>query len=82
MAVSDGSNRKEVENELATCRMALSICWSAGGVFLLLGIISEVSKVTLGLASTSWFLLVVGALLAGIIFKLGWVVAWYLKTTR
>ncbi len=82
MTVPDSTNRNEVDNELATCRMALSICWSMGGVFLLLGIISEVTKMTFGLASTSWFLLVIGALLAGIIFKLGWVVAWYMKTTR
>ena len=82
MAVPDWVDRKRVENEFVMCGMALKICWSIAGVFLLLGIISEVTKVTLGLAPTDWFLLVIAALLAAIIFKLGWVVAWYLKTTK
>lgn len=82
MAVPEWSDRKQIENELATCRMALSICWAAGGVFLLLGVMSEVTKIPLGLASTSWFLLVGASLLAALIFKVGWVVAWYMKITK
>ena len=82
MSGPEGADRKHVEDDLITCDRAFSVSWYVGAVFLLLGVVSDVAKVTLGLAATSWFLLVIATLLAAIIFRMGWAVAWYLKTVK
>jgi hypothetical protein len=82
MAVPEWADRKHVEDDLVICGRAFETSWYVGAVFLLLGVISDAGKVNLGLAPTSWFLLVVATLLAAIIFRMGWAVAWYLKTSK
>ena len=56
-------------------------CWFLGMIFAVLGIIADAANVTLGLTSTSWFLLAGVTFLAGIPFFIGMAMIWYLKTT-
>ncbi len=81
MSPSDLTDQK-ISAELNYCALALRVCWYFAAIFLVLGVGSEVLKVNLGLPSTSWFLLLIAAFLAGIIFKLGWTVAWYLTMEK
>ncbi len=71
-----------VARELQVCGLALRICWYFAAVFLVLGVVGEVTGRNIGLAPDSWFLLLVAAFLAGIIFKLGWVMAWYATVSK
>lgn len=82
MAEPDWAGQKKVSTELRFTALALRVCWYFAAVFLVLGVGSEILKVNLGLPSSSWFLLLIATFLAGIIFKLGWVVAWYLTISK
>ncbi len=82
MAKAEKASRKKVTGELETCDQAFNISWYFAMAFLVIGVVAEVTKWNLGLAPISWFLLLVAALLAAIIFRLGWAVAWYLTVTK
>ncbi len=56
-------NREDVKAEIKRCSSVASICVFFCGIFAILGIVGEALNSTLGLASTSWFLL---AILAGL----------------
>jgi hypothetical protein len=47
-----------------------------------LGIIGDAANATLGLEPMSWFLLAIGAFVAGISFFIGWTAAWSSITTE
>ena len=81
MAASNSAERRKVVGDLNACDTAFTVCWYLAGAFLLLGLVGELANLTLGLESISWFLLVIAALLAGVAFRIGWAVGWYLKTT-
>jgi hypothetical protein len=82
MAVSKWADREKVKAELAPCGKGSSAAFILFFIFALLGIISDATNTVLGLGSMSWFLLAIGAVLAGIFFRIGWAVSWYLHTNR
>ncbi len=82
MAASELAARKKALSELVSCELAFDISWYAALLFLVLGVVAEVAKINLGLAATSWFLLVIAALLAAVSFRLGTLLGWYLRTTK
>ena len=55
------------------------VCWTLGLVFTVLGVIGEAMNATLGLASTSWFLLAIAMFVASIPCYLGWAVGVYVE---
>ncbi len=82
MAVSKWTDREKVKAELNACGIGSSVSIVLFFVFALLGIISDATNTVLGLGSMSWFLLAIGAVLAGIFFRIGWAVAWYLNINK
>jgi hypothetical protein len=56
------------------------LLWFLGVIFAVLGIIAGVANTPIGLSATSWLLLAIFTMLAGITFFMGWMVAWYLNT--
>jgi len=76
------ADRKKAIEEVKPCARMEDVAWLAAVVFLLLGIVSDVIDKPLGLEATSWFLLVIGAMLAAVFFRLGRAVYWYLITTK
>ena len=82
MAVPHLADREKVKADLIICGRAANISWFIAGAFAVLGVIGDAANVVLGLESESWFLLAIAAFLAIIIFRIGWAVAWYLKTTE
>ena len=55
------------------------VCWILGAIFAVLGVIADAINSTLGLESTSWFLLAIAMFVASIPEYLGWAVAVYLE---
>ena len=85
MAVSKSTgwaDREKVKGELVACGRGFQISLWMSTVFLLLGIISDAAKITLGLEPTSWFLLAIASIVAAVFFRLGWAVSWYLNTNK
>jgi hypothetical protein len=82
MAVSKWTDRERVKAELAPCGRGFSVSFILFSVCALLGIITDATNTVLGLESVSWFLLAIGAVLAGILFRIGWAVSWYLNTNK
>jgi hypothetical protein len=82
MAVPECADREKVKGDIVRCGRAADIIWFIFVPCALLGIISDAANITLGLSSMSWFLLTIAALLAGIFFRIGWAVAWYLNTNK
>jgi hypothetical protein len=82
MAVSKWIDREKAKAELARCAKGSSVSFVFFFIFALLGIISDAINTVLGLGSMSWFLLAIGAVLAGIFFRIGWAVSWYLNTNK
>ena len=60
--------------------MSSRVFFILGIVFALLGVIGDAVNTTLWLEPMSWFLLAIGAFVAGIPPCLGWAVAVYLKS--
>ena len=58
------------------------VCWFLGVLFAVLGIVADVVNGSLGLESTSWFLLSIATFLAGLAFYIGWAVSWHLTETE
>ncbi len=81
MAVAALTDREKAMEEVRPCAKQEDRAWPAAALFGLLGIISDIAHVPLGLQATSWFLLAIAAMLAAIFFRLGRVAYWYLKTT-
>ena len=82
MAVSKWADREKVKADLVACGRGSSVCFIIFFVCVLLGIIRDATNVPLGLAPVSWFLLAIGAVLAGMFFRIGWAVAWYQHTNK
>ncbi len=82
MAVPDCTDREKVKADLIRCGRAAEICWFIIITFALLGIIGDAANITLGLEPMSWFLLAIATFLAGITFRIGWAVSWYLNTNK
>jgi hypothetical protein len=82
MAVSKWTDREKVKTELTACGIGSSVSIILFFIFALLGIISDAANIVLGLGSMSWFLLAIGAVLAGIFFRIGWAVSWYLNANK
>jgi len=82
MAVSKWTDREKVKAELAPCGRGSSVSFILFFIFALLGIISDATNTILGLAPMPWFLLAIGAVLAGIFFRIGWAVSWYLNINK
>ncbi len=76
------ANRKRVIADLDACGRAFDVSLYVAFAFLVLGIVSDVMKVNLGLSPIHWLLLVVAALLAAIAFRIGWAVSWYLTIAK
>ena len=85
MAVSKWTgwaDREKVKAELVACGRGFQVSVWIFFVFAILGIISDAANITLGLEPTSWFLLAIASILAGIFFRIGWAVSWYLNTYK
>jgi len=82
MAVSNCADREKVKADLSRCGRAADICWFIIVPFALMGIIGDAANITLGLEPMSWFLLTIATFLAGIFFRIGWAVSWYLNTNK
>ena len=82
MAVPECADREKVKADLSRCGRAAEICGLIAIAFALVGIIGDAANITLGLEPMSWFLLAIATFLAGIFTRIGWAVAWYLKTTE
>lgn len=82
MAVSKWTDREKVKGELVACGRGFQISLWMFFVFLLLGIISDATNITLGLEPMSWFLLAIAFILAAVFFRVGWAVSWYLNTNK
>jgi hypothetical protein len=82
MAVSYYADPEKVKGGLAGYGRAAGIVWYSIIPFVLLGIIGDAADINVGLEPMSWFLLAIGAMLAGIFYRIGWAVSWYLKTNK
>ncbi len=82
MAVPDCADPEKVKGDLIRCGRAAEICVFLIIPFALLGIIGDAANITLGLEPMSWLLLTVATFLAGIFFRIGWAVSWYLNTNK
>ena len=82
MAVSYHADPEKVKGDLVACGRAADIGWYLIIPFVLLGIIGDAADINVGLEPVSWFLLAIGSMLAGIFFRIGWAVSWYLKTNK
>ncbi len=82
MAVADKAGRKEVEDSLKACDTAFVVSWFLAIAFLIRGVVGELTQIKLGLESTTWFMLLIAALLNALVFRMGWATAWYLRTTK
>ncbi len=82
MAVPDWADREKVKADLSRCGRGVQICWFIAPAFAVVGIIGDAANVTPGLEPMSWFLLAIATFLAGITFRIGWAVSWYLNTNK
>jgi Ca2+/H+ antiporter len=82
IAVTDWADREIVKADLNKCGRAVQVCWFIAPAFAIVRIIGDVANVTPGLEPTSWFLWAITVLLAGIIFRIGGAVSWYLNTNK
>ncbi len=82
MAVADKAARKKLEDSSQACDTAFDVSWYLAIAFLILGVVGELTQIKLGLASTTWFMLLIAALLAAVSFRLGVLLTWYLRTTK
>ena len=82
MAVSYHADLEKVKGDLVGFGRAASLGWYSIIPFVLLGIIGDSADINVGLEPMSWFLLAIGCMLAGIFFRIGWAVSWYLKTNK
>jgi hypothetical protein len=80
MSASELAEREKVKGDLKACDRAATVCLLVGPAFAVVGIIADAANRALVLEPTSWLLLAVATLLAGIIFPIGWAVSWYLST--
>lgn len=76
------TNRELIAGKASMWVMLGGVCWILGVVFLILGIVADAINTTLGLESTSWFLLAIAVLVISAIWYLSWAVAVYLRTTE
>jgi uncharacterized membrane protein len=74
------NDRGKVEKSIRASGLAGHIYLIIGFVFAILGVISDAMNVSLGLEATSWFLLAITAILAGLFPWLTWVVSVYLNS--
>ncbi len=82
MATAISAGREKAMEEVRPCAKQEDRAWPAAAVFALLGIVSDLIHLPLGLQATNWFLLAIGAMLAAIFFRLGRLAYWYLETTK
>ena len=73
---------EKVKGDVGKCDAMRSVCWTAGLVFAILGVIGDAANVTLVLESISWLLLAVAALIASILPSINWAMAWYLMSVE
>jgi hypothetical protein len=71
MSLATAADREKALAEVKPCARMEDRSWPFAVVFLLLGIISDVLNVPLGLEATNWFLLGIAALLAAVFFRMG-----------
>lgn len=72
--------KKEVMTNLAIHGGVARVSWFLGVIFTVLGVVSEVTGVTLGLNRTSWLLLAIVACLLGIVPIVAWAMGLYVHS--
>ena len=82
MSGPERTDREKVKGHLRICGRGVQICWAIAPAFAIVGIIGDAANTKLGLEPISWFLLAIATFLAGIIFRIGWAVSWYLNTSK
>jgi hypothetical protein len=68
------SSGKRAKSMAGMQAMLGDVCWMLGLIFIILGVISEVTDTTLGLTTMSWYLLAIALFVASISWYIGWAV--------
>lgn len=82
MAIPTKAEREKAMEEARLCAKAEDYALLALAIFVVVGIVSDVLNVPLGLEATNWFLLAVAAMLAAVFFRLGHLTHWYMASIK
>jgi hypothetical protein len=69
-------DREKAIADVKPCSRMEDRSWPLAVIFILLGIVSDALKVSLGLQATNWILLGIAALLAAVFFRMGRAIYW------
>ena len=76
------AEREKAIASVKGCSRMEDLTWPLAVVFLLLGIVSDATNITLGLEALHWFLLGIAGLLGAIFFRQGKAIYWDLNTPK